>query len=686
MILFERKRFRRRKEAILFFLLLCALPACSSDSPAPNPPPACSKDYWVSTGGNDSASGESHAPFLTLERAHQAVRSDPDLRACAVNVNIEGGTYRLSQPLTFDAADSGSQTAPVTYQAVPGQTVVISGGQPITGWHLHDPALNIWEASVEIQGSVMPRQLYINGIRATRARTPDYPNYYFPGANGYTYSYLIGPDPIPPVWNNPTAVEAVTVTQWKMMRCPIAAVNGGTEVVMQNPCWKNANVFPSPWNFHLLSWLENAYEFVDDPGEWYLNPATHLLYYIPRSGEDLTTADVELPVQEALVQGGGTETNAISNLRFVGLTFSYATWLQPNTSEGYALDQGGFFLTGDGHDSNLVGHDSNAVGTPGNVAFRFAQNISFEGNTFSHLGAVGLSFDTGSQNNQIEGNTFTDISSTAIKVGGISPLDAHPATDSQITRDNRIANNWIEYPGQDYYDAPGIFLGFTTRSTVEHNDIRHTPWAGIAIGWGWGMLDPTSNGFCGLPHGTPFLWGDYSQSTPAQGNQILHNHITYFLEKLWDGGAIYTQGFQGTSFDDGQLIAWNVAENKRPKAGGNTFYTDGGSRYSTLLENVSLNNPVGFFDFGPCLLASSFPLELCALTDAVPYGADMGGCIPYGDLRLENNYFLDQLTFYSICSNPYFPDNPVGMEFLNNHRVTDKSQVPQWILDSAGRH
>jgi len=99
------------------------------------------------------------------------------------------------------------------------------------------------------------------------------------------------------------------------------------------------------------------------------------------------------------------------------------------------------------------------------------------------------------------------------------------------------------------------------------------------------------------------------------------------LQKLWDGGAIYTTGFQGTSVENGQFIAWNVVLNKRPLAGGNTFYTnytDGGSRFVTLRENVSLDNPQGFVDFGPCLKASSSE-ELCLTTGIVPYGADMGG-------------------------------------------------------------
>ena len=531
------------------------------------------------------------------------IRANENRGICTVNVHIKAGTYRLGGPLTLNAGDSGTPGAEVVYQAAPGEIVVISGAQQVSGWILNDVGLNIWQAQVNTD--TMPRQLYVNGRRATRARTPDYPNYYTPTSKGYTYEYIFGSDPqIPPTWDNPTHVEAVTVTQWKMMRCPVAVIRDDSEVIMENPCWDNVNVFPAPWNFHLLSWWENAYEFLDEPGEWYLNPGTRTVYYIPREGEDMSSADVELPVLEKLVDARGDVSAPVSFIRFKDLSFMYATWLAPNSSEGYALDQSGFCLLGPDHADNTIGHDPNARGHPRQFEFlHYARNISFENNAFAHMGAIALNFGTGSQNNEIANNTFSDISAAAIQVGGIAWEDHHPEVPSQRTSDNRIANNRIEYAGREFYDAPGIYIGFTTRSVVEHNEIRHVPWAGIAIGWGWGLLDP--GGFAGLPNAVPYEWGFIDTPSAAQGNRIVHNKIEYFLEKLWDGGAVYTTGFQGTSMENGQLIAWNVAQYKRPSAGGNTFYTDGGSRFVTVRENVSLNNPQGYVDFGPCLKASS---------------------------------------------------------------------------------
>ena len=661
---------------LLSFMLSCS----SSDSSCSCP---CTQDYWVAPDGSDAGKGDLSDPFLTIEHARDVIRANSNKGVCSINVNIKGGTYRLSEPLVFSSQDSGASGAEITYKAASGETPVISGAARISGWSLHDAVLNIWQAQTSVNTSTMPRQLYVNDVRATRARTVDYPNYYTPTSTGYAYSYVSGTDPqIPPVWENPTSVEAVTATQWKMMRCPVAKINNASVVVMQDPCWANANIYPEPWNFQLLSWWENAYEFLDEPGEWYLNPVTKILYYIPLAGEDMGTADVELPVLETLLVAGGNATNPVSYINFNGLSFEYATWLAPNILDGYALDQSGFHLTGTGHSSNIIGHDPDTVRTPGNLSFLYAQNITFENNTVEHMGAVGLDFGMGSQNNRIINNTFGDISSTGIQLGGNTEEDARPTASSQLTRDNLISNNLIEYTGQEYWDTAGIYIGFTTRSTVEHNDINNVPWSGIAIGWGWALLDP--GGFVGVPGGTPNMWGTFTTPTSAQGNMILHNHIQYFLEKLWDGGAIYSTGFQGTSMEDGQLIAWNVAENKSLLSGGNIFYTDGGSRYVTLLENVSLNNPQGYVDLGPCGKSSSFT-ELCWATDIVPYGEDMGGCTPYGDLDFIQNYLRDSLDFYDICENIYFPNYPVGMSFIDNVKVSSCSDVPASILNQAGR-
>lgn len=655
-------------------------------------------DYWVSPTAPLGGTGTEIKPFQNLQQAQQAVRNHPLKGKLTINVNLMGGTYRGEHNhLALEPQDSGSNTARVIYRAAPNQIPIISGAQKITGWSLSDNAHNIWRANTGISTHSLPRQLYVNGLRGRRARSIAYPNYYSHTSTGYYYhDDRLGHDPaVIPNWNNPTSVEFVTKTQWKMMRCPIAQIdtvvsNEEYNLIANMPCWSNANVYPEPWNFQLLSWIENAYEFLvsnGEPGDWYLDPNTTTLYYIPREGEDIETADVELPIVESLLHAKGTMTSPVANITFNNIHFMYATWFGPNSMNGYVSDQSAWLLVGHNHAPNIIGHDPDVVRTPGNLSFQYARNIIFQHNTITHMGGVGLDFGTGSQNNQIIDNEITDIASSGIQLGGVRPEDHHPLVPAQETKNNLISNNLVTYTGQDYYDAASIFIGVTSKTIVEHNDIRHTSWSGISIGWGWGAFDP-GDGFVGLPNAIPYQWplpwGSYNTSSAALGNQIRYNKIDMYMEQLWDGGAIYATGFQGTSMMNGLLMTGNVATNKRASAGGNIFYTDGGSRYATLANNVSLNNPQGTLDFGPCHKSSSF-FELCAFTGVLPYGADMGGCIPYGDLLFDNNYLRDTTQFYDICSHPYFPKVPVDLRLINNVGVTTRNQVPTDILNMAGR-
>ena len=668
--------FKKLPIRIYFLLVLVIL--ISSCTPGTSNR-SCTLDYWVSTLGDDAGNGSIASPFKTIDKARLAVRGNGQKGLCTINVNIKGGVYTLQQPIAFDAQDSGSPQNKVVYKAESGNNspVIISGGLAVTDFTCNS---NLCMATVpNLPAGIMPRQFYVDESRAIRARSNPGQSVnlnYIRVPNGYTQI-------LPQPFSNPELIEAVTTTQWKMMRCPVASLTGGT-LIMQNPCWNNANTYPVPWNFQILSWLENAPEFLNYPGSdnmWFLNPNSKELLY--KNGNVNPPKSAVLPVLENLIILNGQPGSPVSNITFQELVFSYATWLEPNSNNGYVADQSGNILLGAKYESNLIGHQQIVYKTPGNISLKYARNISFMRNKFTHLGGVALDIGTGSQNNNVIDNIFTDISSAAIQIGGVSKEDIRPAREQQ-TSNNLVKNNNISYTGQDYYDSAAIFVGFTTGTVITHNTISHTPWSSIAIGWGWGLFD--KGGFPGLPHATPNMWGEYTTPTIASNNKITSNKFSYFLEQLWDGGAIYTNGAQGQGFSNGLLIELNVAQNKRVNAGSNIYYTDGGSQYITINQNVSLNNPVGTVDFGPCFTGSSIS-PLCLLTGILPYGADMGGCLPVGYFSYSGNYFADTLTFFgpSICKNEaYIPAYPVNMTFINNIPTTSASQVPNWILNQAG--
>ena len=139
--------------------------------------------FHVATDGNDAWSGKlaepnsakTDGPFATLQRARHAVRG---LRAAGplaepVTVYLQGGVCRVEKTMEFTPEDSGTEKAAVTYAAAAGQRPIISGGRPIAGWQKAEGSL--WKAAVPgvKEGGWYFHQLFVNGHRRTRARTPN---------------------------------------------------------------------------------------------------------------------------------------------------------------------------------------------------------------------------------------------------------------------------------------------------------------------------------------------------------------------------------------------------------------------------------------------------------------------------------------------------------------------------------
>ena len=140
-----------------------------------------SADFYVSPSGNDSWSGtldcpnpqNSDGPFASVARAQQAVRSIIGNRSTPVIVMVRAGAYYLplspTSPgtLNFTTADSGTASAPVTWENYPDESPVISGGVPVAGWtHISG---SLWQ--VPLSASVQPFEyLFYNGERRLRSR------------------------------------------------------------------------------------------------------------------------------------------------------------------------------------------------------------------------------------------------------------------------------------------------------------------------------------------------------------------------------------------------------------------------------------------------------------------------------------------------------------------------------------
>ena len=95
-----------------------------------------------------------------------------------VRVVVAQGTYPLSETIVFTPQDSGTATCPVVYEAAPGAKPVFSGGRAITGFKPAESGL--WKVHLPevANGTWYFEELFVDGRRAVRARSPNTFYYY----------------------------------------------------------------------------------------------------------------------------------------------------------------------------------------------------------------------------------------------------------------------------------------------------------------------------------------------------------------------------------------------------------------------------------------------------------------------------------------------------------------------------
>jgi len=178
-------------------------------------------------------------------------------------ISIGSGTYRQRQPLRLGTADSGGNGYDVVYRARGSADPLISGGRRIRDWKLYDADAGIYRARAP-QG-LRTRQLYVDGRRAVRAQSDEDPAGFTKTATGYRSTDLdLSAAP------NPGDIEVLYNWRWKSFRCPVDSISG-EQITMAEPCWHNANVFAGPAAIGLPTRVVNAFQLLDEPGEWYLD-------------------------------------------------------------------------------------------------------------------------------------------------------------------------------------------------------------------------------------------------------------------------------------------------------------------------------------------------------------------------------------------------------------------------------
>ncbi|MDZ7370565.1 MAG: hypothetical protein ONB12_05295, partial [candidate division KSB1 bacterium] len=270
---------------------------------------------YISPQGNDDWSGKSpepmgqDGPFATIKRAQKEIHQlrQSGLLSAPVVVYLRGGFYQLTEPLLFLPEDSGSEVAPITYRNYGNEQVILSGGKVINNFRQEGV---FWTAEIAgvRNGNLRFQQLFVNGQRRFRARTPNrgwfrvrdpmeskqWPFHH------YRYQFGYNPQDLNPAWRNLEDIEIVLLHFWSDAHCPLRAIDAEQSVVtLSTPAWRPFTDDYSKRGARYF--VDNVFEGLDEPGEWYLDRREGKLYYLPLPDEEISSTQVIAPDLDQLV-------------------------------------------------------------------------------------------------------------------------------------------------------------------------------------------------------------------------------------------------------------------------------------------------------------------------------------------------------------------------------------------------
>ncbi len=541
--------FYRRRLLMLFsgvcavLMLLCsALPALAA--------PANGMELFVAPQGSDAAAGSFAAPLRTVEAALARIKTQRSSAEMSAVIRLRAGRYPVNRALSF----TDPALANITLVAYGGEQVEITASVPLTGFA---PCEINGVSAFSLQTDLRFHALYHPSQVIQTPRWPETGHFtvkrvehadeLFPGnqgwweaSNGCTAFYADS-SRIGLSFSQPEEVYCRVTHAWldEIARIRFYESDSG-KVGLGRPATyevKPGDVF----------WFENVREALNAPGEWYLDEEAGMLYYVPFSGETPESLTLYAPVSAELLMIDGCGGLTFDHIRFSGTEWTLAV---PPEDSGTRFEHN--------IDAYQASTDCDAA-----LNVQNADGITFCNCEFVDIGNTALKFHKNTHDCVIQNCLFRRVGSTAIAVYGEN-VTPDAANADEAMSGFTIENNLIEAYGRNTYESTGVHLMYVKDSAVRHNEIHDGYYTGLSCGW---------------------IWGHEYQVTE---NVQITDNLIYDIGQGWlsDLGGMYLLGEQ-----KGTVIARNVVYNVTRghganDYGGNGIYTDAGSSFFTIEQNL----------------------------------------------------------------------------------------------------
>lgn len=430
-------------------------------------------EYFISTEGKDMNLGSIEAPFASLEKALEEARKESG----EVTLFLREGTYRLQKTVVLTKTD-GNRNKALNIRSYPGEKVVISGGQKLDlDWKPYKKGI----MCAKIEDQAQMDMLLVNGEIRHMARYPNYDEQAI-RFNG-TSAEATAPSRVKQ-WKHPETgyLHAMHRSDWGDFHYRITGKDDKNQLALEGGWQNNRQSGLHPDN----RMVENIFEELDAPGEWFFDTEESVLYYYPIEGENMEKAVVETPQLKHLFEIRGTEADPVMNIRLDGLqlTQTMRTFMEryePLLRSDWTIYRGAAVFMEGTERCSLSDCDLYNLG--GNAVFfsKYNRNAEVSGSHFTNIGASAICFVGDPQ----------CVRSPSFEYSLFVPfdlLDREKGPKGNNYPSNCVVkDNLIHKIGLFEKQITGIELSMSQSIIISHNSIYDTPRAGINVSEGtWG--------------------------------------------------------------------------------------------------------------------------------------------------------------------------------------------------------